>query len=480
MNTSVEKLEGNRVRITMSSTAEEVDAAVAGAYARVARQVKIQGFRPGKAPRAVVDTHVGRDNVLGEALQDVIDKSFVAAVEEHDLRTMGRPDTGELDLLEEGKDYTFTAEVDLRPELELASVEGLTASMEATKASEADIDAEVEYLRDRFATLESVEGRGVQAGDFALLSFSGTVDGRPADDLVVDKYLYELGQGIMPAEFDEALIGAMPGDVRHAEFAVPDTAANPDYVGKTAVFAVEVFEIKSKSLPALDDEFAANVGGFDTVEDLRLDISRKFIERRLEALPRLMERAAFDALSERLEGEVPEEMINNRARTSTDEFYEDLAERKIKPEDYFERTGRSVDDVFVEMQQQARIRVTDELALEALYRQAGLKFTEEDVDKEIEGIAADDKTTVAKMRKRLLDRGVMPLIRERLIQRTAAKWLMDNIKFEQPADEAAAQDEKSEPKKKAPAKKKAAAPAKKKAADAGKKPADEPQDPADE
>lgn len=479
MNTSVERLEGDRVRITMSSTAAEVDDAIKGAYQRIAKRVKIQGFRPGKAPRNVIDTHVGRESVLAEALQDLVDTCYTHAVEEHVLATAGRPDTGELDLLEEGKDYTFTAEVDLRPELALTSTEDFHATVEGAEASEADIDAELEQLRDRYATLEPVGDRGVLADDFVLLSFAGTVDGRAAEDLVVDKYLYEMGRGIMPSEFEDAIMGAKPGEARHAEFGVPEAAANPDYAGKDAEFEIEVHEIKSKALPTLDDEFASNVGGFETMEELRADVARQFMQRRFEILPRLMERAAFDALGERLVGEVPEEMVNQRARQSTDNFYDDLKEREMTPEDYYNRTGRTVDDVFVELKEQAATRVRDELALEALYRQAGLSYSEEDMEKEIEAIAAEDKTTADKMRARLLERGAMPLVRERLVQRTAAHWLMEHIKFDQLEGEGAEGEEEAgetekPAAKKAPAKKKAAAPAKKKAADAGKNPADKP------
>ena len=239
--------------MTVSHTAAEVNEAVANAYTRVARQIKLPGFRPGKAPRPLIDTHVGRESILAEALEDLVESGYPRALDEQRLRPMSSPDTGDLDLIEECVYYTYTAEVDIRPDYTVTSIEDLKAEVPPANSTDAEIDAQIDYLRDRFATLEVVEDRGIADGDFALLSFTGTVDGKAAEDLTVDKYLYEIGRGIMPPEFEEGLIGAKAGDKRHVEFDVPETAANPEYVGKPAAFDIEVHEVKSKSLPALDD-----------------------------------------------------------------------------------------------------------------------------------------------------------------------------------------------------------------------------------
>ena len=234
LDTKLEKLDDNRVRVTITHTAKEVDAEVKKAYSRISRQVKIQGFRPGRAPRPVIDTHVGRDSVLAEALQRLVDHSYTRAIEEHRVRPIENPDTGELDLLEEGREYTYTAEVGTRPELTLSSVDDLKATTPPTTTTDAEIDAQIEQLRQQHATLAPVEDRGIEEGDFALISFQGNVDGNTAEDLKIEKYFYELGQGIMPAEFDQGLLGAKPGDTVEVKFEVPANAANPDYVGQAS------------------------------------------------------------------------------------------------------------------------------------------------------------------------------------------------------------------------------------------------------
>lgn len=462
MNSSVEKLEGNLVRITVTHSADEVREAVADAYGRVARKVKLPGFRPGKAPRPIIDTQVGRDSVLAEALEEIIERSYPKALDEHRLRPMDRPDTGELAQLAEDEDYTFTAEVAVRPELVLASIEGLKAAVPPSKTTDAEIDAQIDYLRDRFATLEVVEDRGVAESDYSLLSFSGTVDGAPAEDLTVDKYLYEVGRGIMPPQFDEGLIGAKTGASVHIEFEVPETAANTEYVGKPAAFDVEVHEIKAKKLPDADDELAATVAGFESITELREDIRTKLDENKAAAHGRLVERGAREALSSRLEGEVPDKLVEARTGSMTEEFFDSLREQGMSIEDYTESTGVSQEQIYGDVAREASLRVRDELALEALFRQAGLEYTEEDLDREVEKLATAEKIPVPRMRERLVDTGVIAYLRERLVHKAATRWLMDNVEIiEEGADAPKAE---AKPKKKAAAKKPS-----KKSGDAAKK-----------
>lgn len=453
MNSTVERLEGNRVRLTVEHTADEVKAAIAESYSQVSRKLRLPGFRPGKAPRPIIDTHVGRESVLAEALEELVEHSYPRALESNLLRPMERPDTGELDSLVEGEGHTYTAEFDVRPELTLSSIEGLTSVVPPSKTSDAEIDAQIDYLRDRFATLEVVEGRGILDGDFALLSFVGTVDGEPADDLTVDKYLYEVGKGIMPKQFDEALIGVTAGSNTHIEFPVPETAANTDYVGKPAAFDVEVHELKAKTMAPLNDELAANVGGFETLEELREDIRTKLDENKDSAHGRLIERGARQSLAERLQGDVPNALVASRAEAMTEEFFDSLQEQGMSIQDYLEATGVTQEEIEADVTREAAVRVRDDMALEALFRQAELEIDQNEVDAEVEKYAASEKVPVERMRERLIEAGVMAYIRERVIQRHATRWLMDHVEVIEQAPDSEAPAAEAKPKKKSPAKK---------------------------
>lgn len=454
MKTSVEKLQGTRIKLTVELAAEEVDKAVDEAYVRVARGAKIPGFRKGKAPRPVVDTYVGREVVLADALEVFVEQSYPLAIDAEGLLPVDRPDVGELEGLVPGEPYTFTAELDVRPELTLSSVKGLTVTVPPSRASDREVDAQIDHLRDRFATLEPIEDRGVVAADFALISFTGTVSGEAYEGNTVDKYLYELGHGQMPAEFDAAMIGAKPGDTARAEFPVPDTSENPEFVGKVAAFDITVHEIKAKKLPEVDDEFAGNVGGFDTAQDLRDDIRAKLDENKAVGHARMVEREARAALAERLQGEVPQVMISTRTQDLVQDFFETIERQDYSLEKYLESTGLTSEGLRADLEREAAARVREELALEALAREVGIKVTDEEIDAEVALMAASQKIEERAFRERLKANGALPVVIEGLLHRKAVRWLMDNAEVieVEPGTEGDAKAAKKAAKK-APAKK---------------------------
>lgn len=452
MKTSVEKLEGSSVRLTVTVEAADVDSAITEAYATAAKKVRIPGFRPGRAPRPIIDAHVGRDYVLTEALEKLVSDTYPLAMDELDLRAIERPDFGELDNLVESEEYIWHAEVVIKPTFEISSSDNLEVTVESAKATDAEIDAQLDYLRDRFASLEPAEGRGVAEGDFTLISFVGTVDGEPYEGNVVDKYLYELGKGQMPPEFDAALIGHMPGDQVMVEFEVPDSGAS-EFVGKKAGFDVTVHEIKAKSLPAVDDDFASNVGGFETADELKADIRTRLDENKAVGYTRMIEREARGVLAGRLVGDVPDVMIEARTESLTEDFFESLKGRGIGMNEYLEATGVALEQLQEDIGREARLQVREELALEALAKSLAMQVTEDDFTEELSR-NLDEGETPEQLREQLRCNGALPLLREQILRRKALVWLMDNVKVNEQdpasAAAAAAKPEKKPAKKKAP------------------------------
>ncbi len=426
MQTSVERLEGDRVRLTVTVPAADVDAEIANAYARIGAKLRIPGFRPGKAPRPVVDTHVGKETVLTEAQEEIVSNAYGRAVSENDIRNISQPDVGELDVIVPGEDFTFTAELQLRPELTLSGLDDLKVSVPAQKASDREIDAQIEYTRERFATLETVEAAAGE-NDFALISFTGTVDGEPYEGNVVDKYLYELGRGLMPAEFDAAIVGASAGTEAVAEFVVPDTSSNDEYVGKTARFEITVHEVKSKVLPELNDEFATSVGGFDTLEEYRADVREKLDSSKESGHARAVENAALALLVARLEGEVPEELVQGRSRSMFRDFAESIEQRGVELGQYLEMTGTTPDRLEADITTEARTRLAEEFALEALFRTQGLTVSDRDVDEAVREMVKGDDAEAERMKSTLTTNGALPIVREQIMHRKALKWLMDAV-----------------------------------------------------
>lgn len=426
MNTTVERLEPAKVRLSVTLSADEVDAAIDDAYKRIAKKIKIPGFRAGHAPKPMIDSHVGREAVVADAQDELLNDSYGRALDAENLRPLAQPEIGELDLMEAGKEFSFTAEVEVRPDLALSSIKGMSVNVPPASATDREIDAQIEYTRDRFATLEPVEDRGVQADDYVLLSFVGTVEGEPYDGNVVDKYLYEMNRGMMPVEFDEGLVGVEAGGETTISFEIPETSSEAAFVGKTAEFKVTVHEIKSKVLPEVNDEFASNVGGFDTLEEMRESLREQMNKTKALGYARELERALRVALAERLEGDIPEAMVESAKSGMLRDFMNSLESRGTTVEDYLAATGGDMEMLQSGIGEQALQSVREELALEALFRELGYEITDADIDAEIELLAGDSDTSPSELRKKWEDSGVIAVLKEQIMHRKAVEWLLED------------------------------------------------------
>lgn len=458
LSTSVERLEDSNAKLSVTVSADEVDAAIERAYKNIGQRYRVPGFRPGKVPRPIIDQTFGKENILADATEDLVQTVYPKALDAEMLRPIESPEIEDLETVQAGEEYSFVADVTLRPELTLTSVKEFSVTLPPKDATEGDVERSLAAAREQYATLEPVEGRAVESGDFVLLSFVGTVDGEPYDGNVVDQYLYESAKGLLPVEFDEGITGMNPGDERHFEFTINDTGANPDFAGKLAGFDVTVHEIKSKLLPEIDEEFAANMG-FESVEAMRTDLKQRLGLQRATAFDREKERALREELASLLVGEVPEVMVAERRESLKRDFSAMLEAREWTLEYYLQFYGLELLQFEKDMELQAAELVKEDLALESLFRSVGLEITDEDLDEEISEISKASETTPEEARKRWAEMGLMPVIHEQIMHRKAVYWLMDNaVVIEKDPDEEADAPAKAAPKKKAAAKKKAEAP----------------------
>ena len=441
LNTSVERLEGTNVKITVTVTADEVDAAISASYSKLGAKVRVPGFRNGRAPRAVVDNYVGRDYVLAEATEDLINTTYPRAIDAEELRTIDAPEMDEIDTVKEGEEYAYAAQVELRPELLLTSTDDFSVTVPAKEASDAEVEMQITMLQDRFATLEPVSDRPLAVNDFALISFVGYVDGEPYEGNEVDKYLYEMGQGLMPEEFDAGIVGMEVDGTTRVEFAIPDTSSNPEFVGKTAQFDVTVHEVKAKVLPMLDDEFAGNMG-FDTLEEMRADMRSRISVQKLVAHDREKERGLKAELAKRLEGDTPDAMVRQRTGNMLRDFQAMLEQREMTMESYLQATGVTPETIEADIAGQAAQSVKEDLALEALFRAKGMEVADADIDEELNTIAEGTETTPDEARKRWEEMGLLPVVTEQIMHRKAVEWLMENAAVTESDDvDAVASDE---------------------------------------
>lgn len=447
VTTSVERLEGSTVKLTVTVPVEGVEASIAEAYNTIGAKIKVPGFRKGKVPRPVVDNYVGKTSVLAEATENVVNDWYPRAIDAESLRPIESPEIDELDTVEPGQEYTFSCQVSLRPELEVERYEGMVVQVPRREVIDADIDTQLAEIRERFASLVPVEDRPIAADDFALISFVSHVDGEAYDGNTVDKYLYELGRGLMPPEFDAGLLGMEAGGETHIEFTIPETTDRPDYAGKTAQFEVTVHEIKSKKLPEVDDDFAAEMG-FESAEALREDVRSRLDMQRTLNYTRAKEKRAREALAERAPGEIPEPMIQSRAQSLDTDFRARLEEQGMTLEQYANMTGLTPDAFQAHLRADAEQLIREDLALEALFRQLGLEVTDEEIDKELEDIASATEGTVEEARTKWSEVGLMPVLKEGVMHRRAVEWLMENVEAveveDQPSGSADSQANESE------------------------------------
>jgi trigger factor len=317
--------------------------------------------------------------------------------------------------------------------------------VEPLAAEESQIDSQIEYLRERFAQIEPVEDRGIEPGDFAVISFTGYVDDEGYENNTVEAYLYELGRGQMPTEFDDALLGARPGDEITAEFPIPDTSTKPEFVGRTARFEIKVSEVKAKVLPEIDDEFAGSVGGFESVDALRADIRKRLEAAKEESRTQAIELEARKALAERLEGEVPEALRTERRNDMFADLERNLSRQNMTFEEYCRLMGVKAADVEEDLRKQAEQAVAEDLALEALYRLKDLELAPDALDEELARMATTYEMEPDQVRETFVQRGMLPVIRLELMHRAAVAWLFDNVEVLDKAPEAPAEAPADEP-----------------------------------
>lgn len=406
MQTTIEDAEKHSVRLIVEVPPEEFKKDLDKAYRKVAGQVRIPGFRKGKAPRQVIDAMVGRDAVLEEFVHDSVPVYYVRAVDEHELTPIAEPEI-DLDDVEEGKPLRFTATVEVRPRVELdpEQYDGLKVEAPSAEPTDQEIDAYLDHLRERFAELEVVS-RPARPGDYVLADVRGHIHDREIPEATRIGYLAEVGSGEFLPELDKELEGARSGDILRFNATPPARAGDQaagEPPGQEVAFQVLVKEVKAKKLPAADDEFAKTASEFDTLGELRDDIGAKLRELKEAEVRGLVRDLVLRRLLESVEVELPDRMVDR----DTERHVQNLNRRA-------ERAGVTVEQALeaqgwdeLRFRSDARAHairdLTAELALEAVARREGLRVEREDLDGEIATLAGATRKEPKEVR-RILER----------------------------------------------------------------------------
>src|SRR3954452_22838094 len=340
VKTKTSELGDSRVRVEVEVEPAAVDKALSQAAANLGRDLKIPGFRKGKVPPQVVIQQVGRDAVLDEAVRRALPDWYDHAIADAGVNTVGEPKIDLQDLPEKGASLAFTIEVGVRPDAELGTYKGVEVGRREAQVADDEVQAELDRMRESLASLETVE-REAGDGDFLVLDFTGKVDGEPFEGGEARGYLFELGSGQLIPGFEEQLAGAKGGEDREVNVTFPDEYPNEELAGQDAAFAVAVKEVKEKRLPELDDEFAIQAGGFDTLDELRGDIEKRLREADERTIESEFREAAVDAAAAEAKVEIPHELVHAKAHEMWHRTSRRLAQQGVDPARYLEMTGKT-------------------------------------------------------------------------------------------------------------------------------------------
>ena len=419
MQTSVKELPGSRVEVEVEVPPAAVEKGVNRAARSLAREMRLPGFRKGKAPPSMVIQRLGFGPVFDEALRDSLPEWYERALLDSRVSPVGDPNVEVVSAPEaEGEPLRFKFEIGVRPKARLGDYKGLEVGRAEPDVPDDIVDREIERVREGFAKLEPVE-RPAAEGDALLIDFEGLLDGQAFEGGAASDYLLELGSGRLIEGFESQLTGAEPGEERRVEVTFPDDYQAEQLAGEDAVFTVKVKEVREKVLPELDDEFASEASEFDTVAELRADIEQRLGEAVGQRIEQDFRVAAIDAAVEGATMDLPDELALARASERLDRLERQLAQRGMDPAGYFQMQGKTREEVLEESKPDAVVELKREAVLAAIAEAEEIEVSDEEMVEALEHTAEHERTTPEKLLERLRENGRDEMVREDIRVRKA-------------------------------------------------------------
>ena len=420
MKSTVEALEGNKVKLSVEVDEQEFESAVDAAFKKIARDVRIPGFRPGKAPRRVLESHIGAGAGRAQALNDALPDYYSEAVLANEVDVIAPPD---IELVEgsESGNVKFDAIVEVRPVISISGYKTLTVEIPSPSPSDEEIDAQLERFRNQYGDLEFVE-RAADTGDYVTIDIEGSQNDEVLEGLVASAYLYEVGSaGIVP-ELDEQLVGVSAGDTRSFD------AAHPNGEEEDPLhFEVTVTEVKAKVLPELNDEFAAQASEFETMAAWRDDIVTRMTEVRKAQSQMIVREKIGEALAELVPDELPEPLIAAEMNERLQDMAMRLQAQGLSLDQWLQFSGTDTEQFLDELKTTADRSARVDLALRAIALAEAIEVLEEDLDLEFEAVAARVEQDSDVVRIQLTEAGHIPALKVDIAKRKSLDWLTESV-----------------------------------------------------
>ena len=399
MSLQVERLEHNMAKLTIEVPAEEVEKALQAAYLKERGKISLPGFRKGRVPRQMIEKMYGPEVFYDEAANRMISEAYAKAYDECELELVSQPKI-EITQLEKGKEFIFTAEVAVKPEVKLGEYKGLKVDKVSTRVTQKEVDEEIDKERERNARTIDVTDRAVQDKDQITLDFEGFVDGVAFEGGKASDYPLTIGSGAFIPGFEDQLIGANIDEEKEINVTFPEEYQAKELAGKAAVFKCTVHSIKAKELPELDDEFVSDVSEkSETVDAYKAEVKAKIKERKENEGKQKREDQSVEQAVANAEMDIPEAMISFQSRQMVDDFARRIMQQGMTMEQYFQFTGLSEEKMMEEFKPEAEKRIRTRLTLEAIVAAENIEVSEERLDEELQKMADSYKMEVDKLKE---------------------------------------------------------------------------------
>ena len=423
MSAKFEKLEGNQGVLTVEVDAETVSTSLDSAFKKVVKQINVPGFRKGKMPRPLFEKRFGIESLYQDAIDIMLPEAYTSAVEETGIEPVDRPEI-DVEQIEKGKAFIFTAKVTLKPEVKLGEYKGLEIEAFDTNVTDEDVENEIKALQEKQAELVVKEDGKAENGDTVVMDFEGFVNDEAFEGGKAENYSLELGSGQFIPGFEEQLVGLATGESKDVEVSFPEEYHAAELAGKPAVFKVTIHEIKGKVLPELDDEFAKDVD--DEVETL--DALKEKIKSRLEHDKKheeehYLQNTVVEKATANAEVDIPAVLIDNEVDRMLQEFEQRLQMQGMNLELYFQFSGQNEEALRGQMKDEAEQRVRGNLTLEAIVKAENIEVTDEEVNAELQKMADTYNMTVENIQAAL---GNLEGLKSDIQVRNAVQFLVEN------------------------------------------------------
>jgi trigger factor len=429
VKTNITELPDSRVRVDVEVPTEALERELKSAAADLGREMRVPGFRSGRVPPEVVLRQVGREAVLDEAVRRGLPSWYEQALSDTGIQTVGDPQVDLADLPEKGAPLAFTIEIGVVPPARLGDYRGLEVGRREPKVDDQEIQAELERLRESHASLENVD-RAAGEGDYVVMDYVGSLEGEPFEGGEGRGQVVELGSGRLIPGFEEQLVGASAGDERTVELTFPGDYPAEQLAGRDASFAVQVKEVKEKRLPELDDDFAVEAGGYDSLDELRDEIESRIAQAEERAIDGEFREAAVDAAVANAQVEVPHELVHSKSHEMWQRTARRLAAQGVNPEQYLTMMGKSEEELVVEAEAEAETALKREAVLAAIVEAEGIEVSDGEIEQALRASAPPDASD--KQLKRALKRaraqGAEEALREDIAMRKAVDLVVESAK----------------------------------------------------